>query len=93
MWGDRDFWAITGQKKWQWDDKIVGEPNPGDSWCICMWAFANMIEEVGCDNVHLRCEATDVNYILQNYYDGGYKLNYAHDCLMKRCSTEADLKI
>ena len=47
MWGDRDFWAITGQKKWQWDDKIVGEPNPGDSWCICMWAFANMIEEVG----------------------------------------------
>ena len=42
-WGEGgDFWAIAGQQTWQWDDAIVSEPNPGDSWCICMWAFARV---------------------------------------------------
>ncbi|CAE7226863.1 CALS12 [Symbiodinium pilosum] len=36
--------------------------NGGDSWCICMWAFARMIEAVGCENVHLRCNATDLDF-------------------------------
>ena len=57
-WGEKDFWGITNQSAWV--DKIVGAPNPGDSWCICMWATARLIEKVGCENVHIRCEATDV---------------------------------
>ena len=49
--------------------------NGGDSWCICMWgrsltessgkspkAFARMVEAVGCENVHLRCNATDLEF-------------------------------
>ena len=40
------FWDITGQQKWNWKDKICNEPNPGDSWCICMWATANLIKNV-----------------------------------------------
>jgi len=40
------FWEITGQQKWNWKDKICNEPNPGDSWCICMWATANLIKKV-----------------------------------------------
>merc|ERR1712146_689557 len=54
QWGKGDFWEITGQKSWQWSDSIVAEPNPGDSWCICMWALARLIENVGCENVHVR---------------------------------------
>ena len=60
-WGPAgDFWEITGQKAFQWNDRIVAPPNPGDSWRICMSATASLIEKVGCDNVHLRCDATDV---------------------------------
>ena len=78
IWGASDFWAITGQKQWQWDKTIVGEPNAGDSWCICMWAFAKLIDTVGCENVHIRCESTDVQFVLQSYSDGGYNLSSAH---------------
>merc|ERR1712012_517238 len=38
------FWDITGQQTWNWKDKVCGAPNPGDSWCICMWATANLIK-------------------------------------------------
>ena len=44
VWGKSDFWSITGQTNWQWADKIVSEPNSGDSWCICMWATAKLIK-------------------------------------------------
>ena len=63
-WGTDDFWDLTGQKAFQWSDKIVAAPNPGDSWCICMWATASLIKQAGCDNVHLRCDSTDVAYVL-----------------------------
>jgi hypothetical protein len=84
-WGAGDFWEITGQKAFQWSDQIVAQPNPGDSWCICMWATAQLIERVGCDNVHLRCEATDVPWVLQSYHDGGRDLSAAQNCLRKKC--------
>merc|ERR550537_1200372 len=89
-WGEEgDFWEITGQKDWQWDDKIRGEPNPGDSWCICMWATADLVKEVGCENVHIRCEATDVKFMLNSYHDGGRDLAVAHDCLREKCPEQA----
>ena len=85
-WGPAgDFWQITGQKAFQWNDRIVAEPNSGDSWCICMWATASLIERVGCDNVHLRCEATDVDYVLSSYHDGGHRLDAAHECIRRKC--------
>jgi hypothetical protein len=65
-WGSEDFWEITGQKAFQWDNRIINPPNPGDSWCICMWATASLIERVGCDNVHLRCDSTDVDFVLNS---------------------------
>jgi len=82
-WGTGDFWEITGQKAFQWDDQI--RANHGDSWCICMWATARMIESVGCDNVHLRCEATSVEYVMKSYTDGGTDLASAKKCLAKKC--------
>ena len=77
--------AVTGQKAFQWNDRIVAAPNPGDSWCICMWATASLIEKVGCDNVHLRCDSTDVDYVLNSYHDGGQRLDAAHQCLRQKC--------
>lgn len=85
-WGPAgDFWQITGQKAFQWNDRIVNPPNSGDSWCICMWATASLIEKVGCDNVHLRCDATDIEYVLSSYHDGGQSLHAAHECLKQKC--------
>merc|ERR1719453_1084311 len=82
-WGKGSFWEITGQTAWQWDDQI--RANNGDSWCICMWATARLIEEAGCENVHLRCDSTDVQYVMSKYHDGGVKLSAAQDCLVKKC--------
>ena len=30
-----------------------------------------LIEQVGCSNIHIRCESTAVNYILDAYSDTG----------------------
>ena len=91
-WGNQTFWQITGQEAHQWDHMIKGEPNPGDSWCICMWAFAAMVETVGCDNVHFRCEATDVAFVLthpNDRYGMGRDLTSAHECIRAKCPTQA----
>ena len=42
----QSFWDITNQQRWNWKDRICAAPNPGDSWCICMWATANLIRSV-----------------------------------------------
>jgi hypothetical protein len=89
QWGEGDFWSITGQKAFQWDKSIRSAPNPGDSWCICMWAFARMIERVGCENVHLHCESTDLAFVLDRYHDGGHRLDKAHECLKKTCPKQS----
>merc|ERR1712039_744322 len=82
-WGQGDFWEITGQEAFQWDEDI--RANNGDSWCICMWATAHLISSAGCDNVHVNCEATDVSYVLSSYKDGGGDLAPAKKCLQKKC--------
>ena len=64
-----------------WDDEITSGSNAGDSWCICMWAFADLIEEVGCQNVHIHCDSTDVQYVLDNYTVSEDSNENAHDCL------------
>lgn len=53
-----------------------------------MWATASLIEKVGCENVHLRCDATDVDFVLNSYHDGGQKLTAAHECLRQKCRSE-----
>jgi len=86
----RSFWDITGQQRWNWKDRICSRPNPGDSWCICMWATANLIREVGCENVHINCAATDVNYVLNSWYDGGWNLRESKACLQRKCIRQSD---
>jgi len=98
-WGDEDFWSLTEQERWNWKylicnttlrDSDTPKPFPGDSWCICMWATARLIGKVGCDNVHIHCESTDVNHMIKQYYDGNAQggvdnLEPARCCMLKKC--------
>jgi len=90
VWGSGSFWKITGQDAFNWKDTLCNKNgenpgNPGTGWCICMWATARLISSAGCDAVHLDCDATDVDYVLSKYTDGGTNLQSAHECLMKKC--------
>jgi len=86
-WNDdnQSFWQITGQERWNWKTRICEPPNPGDSWCICMWATENLITKVGCDNVHINCAATDIPYLLRSVSDGGWDLSTARECIKRKC--------
>merc|ERR1712195_284344 len=85
QWGSGDFWAITQQP--DWSASVRQDPkNPGGDWCICMWATAKLIKEVGCENVHLDCGATDVAFVMGKYTDGGHDLEPAKNCLATKCS-------
>jgi len=84
------FWEITGQQRWNWKDKICGGPNPGTNWCICMWATANLVAEVGCTAVELDCAATDVEFILASDSDGGWRLGGLQECLRDKCEQAED---
>merc|ERR1719384_2643383 len=84
------FWDITGQQRWNWKERICSAPNPGDSWCICMWASANIVAEVGCHNFQINCSATDVNYVLNSRYDGGWNLQNFKSCLREKCVRQSD---
>merc|ERR1719440_96025 len=85
-WGATDFWKTTGQQGWA--DSITDKPNPGDSWCVCMWATAELITGVGFDNVHLNCTSSDIDYVLAAYEDGGADLAPAHKCLQAKCGAD-----
>mmetsp|Transcript_9892 Transcript_9892/g.24477 ORF Transcript_9892/g.24477 Transcript_9892/m.24477 type:complete len:101 (-) Transcript_9892:345-647(-) len=55
-----------------------------------MWAFARMIEKVGCANTHIDCAGTDLDFVLARFSDRGvsgrtYDLQDAHDCLKRKC--------
>eukprot|EP00928_Gymnodinium_smaydae_P079045 TRINITY_DN63065_c0_g1_i1.p1 TRINITY_DN63065_c0_g1~~TRINITY_DN63065_c0_g1_i1.p1 ORF type:complete len:262 (+),score=4.54 TRINITY_DN63065_c0_g1_i1:37-822(+) len=93
----KNFWQITGQTAVQWDADIRAAG--GTHWCICMWATDELIDAVHCDNVHIDCPATDVQYVLNHYETKkddikGYdkegnaikrSLQHADACLRQRC--------
>merc|ERR1711990_1006310 len=91
-WGalGRTFWQLTGQQEWEWSSRICRAPNPGNSWCICMWATASLIAQVGCENVHIDCAATDVNWVKRGYREGGWDLQEAKECLDTKCQRRTD---
>merc|ERR1712146_293732 len=86
MWGDKDFWQLTGQPDWS-DQVVTAAANPGGDWCICMWATASLIKQVGCSAVHIDCAATDTGYMMQKYTDSGEDLTSAKQCLNTKCGT------
>ena len=45
---------------------------------------------MGCDNVHINCAATDVHYVMNSWYDGGWNLREAKACLERKCIRQSD---
>ncbi|CAJ1391882.1 unnamed protein product [Effrenium voratum] len=39
------------------DDRIRG--NGGDSWCVCATCASEIVDKVGCENMPIRCDATN----------------------------------
>lgn len=87
LWGDKDFWELTNQTSVEWKDDVCNEPNPGEYWCICMWATAKLINQVGCDNITIKCDATSIKHIMQSTSDGNDNLDEEHACLRQKCPT------
>ena len=54
--------------------------------CICMWAFASLINTVGCSNVQFDCDATDLAYVCDALNDNNVNLQSAHDCIKSQCT-------
>ncbi|XP_063686072.1 uncharacterized protein LOC134819854 [Bolinopsis microptera] len=92
-WGERNFWEITSQERYNWKNSVCYGRNPGEHWCICMWATANMINQVGCDNVDINCAATDIPYVLSRMEDSRgrcsgstrWDLKETKECLQRKC--------
>jgi hypothetical protein len=88
-WGSHgNFWDITDVGGFKWDNAI--RSNGGDSWCIDMWQTSQLIKKVGCENVRINCAATDVQYVLDNYWgnpgsDEEENLG-AFECLAEGCT-------
>jgi hypothetical protein len=102
MWAGSDFYDITGEDFWDitgmtsplWEDSIVA--NQGDSWCIDMWATAFMIRDLGCENIHVRCDATDVSYLMTAYSLGSTSVDEevwegARQCFKGKCVEGSDM--
>ena len=79
------FYEILDQRNSE--DYVTREmqDNGGNSYCIDMWALAEVINRVGCDNAHIVCSATNEGHALNLYAqtgDFGFK---AFHCLQAMC--------
>jgi len=100
-WGKKgNFWEVTEQTSFMWDDTI--RSNGGDSWCIPLRTATVLIWQNGCENVHIRCDGTDVGYVLALFSgnclkDYGFppewlkELEPTRDCLKKKCVPDVSL--
>lgn len=81
---DQDWWDITGtcakQSKKKWDAKI--RANGGDSWCVCAECAAKATEQAGCENMDIRCDATNMYDIFSLDLPGYQALE---ECLKSKC--------
>ena len=67
-----DFCGATGQSNW-----CQGKRN----WCVCQWAFAEAVRAVGCANVNVVCDATNMR-ALEAYTKTD---SVALQCLRSKC--------
>ena len=81
-----NFCTSTGQDNWcsqksqcHDSEKMCDKKD----WCVCQWAFSSAVDKIGCDNLKVNCDATNINV----YNDFRDNPNYksALDCLRKKC--------
>lgn len=66
-WGGQSFFDLIGRplRSQGWEELIQEEG--GDSSCISMWMLAKAISRQGCENIHINCAATGVNFVMDRY--------------------------
>mgnify|MGYP006082539619 CR=1 FL=1 len=86
-----NFCAQTGQNDWceeQHPCHVDGQNACKiDTWCVCQWAFAEIVAKVGCDNVAIDCPATSMR-ALDRYRSDVSKYDHAIKCLQTKCDLE-----
>jgi hypothetical protein len=86
IWGDAgNFWDLTQKGGFANFYKNKMLKKQGDSMCISEGLTAKLIEKAGCKNVQIRCDATDVNYVMGRYTDMGMDLSPVKACLEEQC--------
>ena len=81
------FCVVTGQPNWCIEEGPCDEDQsqmcPRDKWCVCQWAFARAVENVGCENVAVDCNATAMAAL--EAYEQDKRYASAARCLRKKC--------
>ena len=54
-----------------------------DFWCVCEWAFSDIVEKVGCEKVNVDCSATSMKAF--EHYGTDRKHAHALECLKQKC--------
>lgn len=83
-WGDKSIQNLV--------PNTLGDiSNSGASQCIDMSLTASLVQKVGCENVHIKCSATDVGYLTAMNWDAygklGLSLAPAVECLNMLCNS------
>ena len=85
------FCARTGQPEWCGERSAChGDPTRvcrKAHWCVCQWAFARAVRELGCDQIDLDCGATSLRAL--EAYDSHPRYAQAARCLRHKCSIRA----
>eukprot|EP00747_Dinoflagellata_sp_TGD_P097131 gnl/TRDRNA2_/TRDRNA2_167032_c0_seq1.p1 gnl/TRDRNA2_/TRDRNA2_167032_c0~~gnl/TRDRNA2_/TRDRNA2_167032_c0_seq1.p1 ORF type:complete len:285 (+),score=23.95 gnl/TRDRNA2_/TRDRNA2_167032_c0_seq1:26-880(+) len=83
-WGDDgNFWDITNQRRFLTSEVQKMRLGEGDSRCVSMWKVAVLVEKVGCENVNIRCGATDIDYVMEKPVPAAFK-----NCLTQKCESD-----
>lgn len=71
---DKTFCSITDQPNWCKNK---------NNWCVCEWALAKAVDEIGCELIDIDCKGT--NYLVIDSYKNNPKYKKAYDCLKTKC--------
>jgi len=82
----KDWWQLCfhTDNPTRWDGEIL--QNGGLSWCTCATCTSEIIAHVGCENIEINCDATDVDFVFQQRRPEWVPLM---DCLKYKCPARA----
>ena len=83
-----NFCQITKQPNWCNEKSNCHNSNYRNcnkkNWCVCEWAFSDVVDKIGCENVSVNCEATNLKTIYN--FKNNPKYKQALDCLKHKCN-------
>ena len=86
----KNFCQLTGQANWcaapSRDCVDASGPCTRQNWCVCQWAFADVLDKVDCADLHVKCDATSSKAL--EAYRKSPKYEKALACLQKHCPSK-----